>query len=221
MGPAVNVLAIDPSIANPAAAVLMTKLCPPATRRDPRGWLRAAHAYQMTSQLVTPTAASTLDRCGQVGKWAGELVRDHRIDVVVVEIPADHGAYEGLRHKQRSRKDLAAEPLAKLNRSIGALAMAAATHGARLVELKVIDQVAERQTGTVASALAVASEHDRTLARDLVTTHARDAIHSKAVRHRILRALLEAAQRTVPAQVDRRDAAWLGLQFLTEEWSRT
>jgi hypothetical protein len=217
----VKVLAVDPSIAKPAAAVLMTQHCPAASRRDPRGWLRAAHAYQMTAQFTTATDDTSLHRCGLIGAWATGLIHDHRIDVVVVEVPSDHGGYDRTRLAQRSRKDLAAEPLAKLNRSIGAIACAAASRGARLVELRVVDAVAERQTGTVAAALQMASEVDRTLARELVTKYCGQATHGKAVRHRILRSLLEAAGRSVPAQEDRRDATWLGLQFLTEEWSRS
>jgi hypothetical protein len=217
-----KLLAIDPSIAKPASAFFWVHE-DQIPRRIPsrdQTWTEAAVSFQSTHQIKTVVGDSSVARCAYIAKCIRGEVSFHGIDTVVIEVPPVGGSYRAGQARQRSKTDLKSADLDKLNRAIGAIAGAAATCGARVVELPAIDGVVERSRGIVAGALAQASRLDGSLARDLMqATLANEPLHGKKCRHRILRALLGATATELPAQEDARDAAWLGLQYLaTEVW---
>lgn len=206
-------LSVDPSIANPGAALFDTRRMPAGERG---AWTAAAHAYLWAGVYRCPTGELDVARAAAVGGWVAEIVRQKAVEHVVIEVPAEAGSYKERQRRQATKRDLTAASMVKLNRAIGAIAHAAAAAGAELSELPPVDQEAERARGIVSAAIAEAGLVDPRLARDLILM-GNEAIHGKKSRHRVLQALLRAAGRRVPDQVDARDAAWLGLQWIAVE----
>lgn len=213
------IVAVDPSIAKPGAAVFSVQLAALQLERVDR-WRLAAREFVAAERMHTNKSGTSLQRAAEVGQWVKRLALTHDADVVVIEVPAEAGAYHGRRRFQRSKSDLNAAALVLLNRAIGAAALAAESAGAEVAELAPVDASVERSRGVVASAIKTAALLDRSLARELVVELGNEATVGKKVRHRVMKALLEAYGHELPKQEDARDAAWLGMQYIATEMVR-
>lgn len=211
------VIAVDPSIAKPGAALFRVRTAADLLIAD--RWCLAARDFVSATRMRTDTAAASVRRAAEVGAWVADLVRTHAADVVVIEVPPASGTYHGKRRAQRSKSDLNAAALVLLNRAIGAAAHGAEAAGARVVELAAVDASREFARGIVAGAINSAARIDPGLARSLVVDLGGEATVGKKVRHRVMQSLLDAYGHALPKQEDARDAAWLGMQYIATELS--